>query len=387
MSSVYVLGTYHHHINHELFQTELVNCEVTVFDWEKEELTENSLIISDPSWINLQHLTESQIEQAKNVASKKMLLIFDYKSFYSKTNMINQVNEALLKMNFDFSNVHIITQLEYDIHAIKRIMPEVNVVSRDRWLKELFRMQIIPHAFEKRVEVDTTAIANKRFSLFIRRHQKARFEFLCSLIALGLEPQLHYTFANTESDMLPESFKEIIPERLSHARHILEPWVEGIPYTIPNEQYDHRHYPMNLKHYCEKSDINIVFETEPFGEHSEYSYQGFGSFLTEKTYKAILFKKPFILVSEQHGLKALHAFGFKTFSPWFNESYDDIEDFDQRVEAVLAEINRLSLLSEDEIATILREVNDIVEHNHRVLFDLAIAPLPDQFKLKSLLTF
>jgi hypothetical protein len=147
------------------------------------------------------------------------------------------------------------------------------------------------------------------------------------------------------------------------------------------------HYPMNLKHYCEKSDINIVFETEPFGEHSEYSYQGFGSFLTEKTYKAILFRKPFILVSEQHGLKALHAFGFKTFSPWFNESYDDIEDFDQRVEAVLAEINRLSLLSEDEMAAILREVNDIIEHNHKVLFDLAIAPLPYQFKLKSLLTF
>ena len=301
--------------------------------------------------------------------------------------MISQVNEALLKMNFNLSNVHIITQLEYDIQAIKRIMPEVNVVSRDRWLKELFRVQIIPHAFEKRVELDTTEIVNKRFSLFIRRHHEVRFKFLCSLIAAGLEPQLHYTFANTESDMLPESFKEIIPERLSHAKHILEPWIEGIPYTIPNEQYDHVHYPMNLKHYFEKSDINIVFETEPFGEHTVYSLQGSGSFLTEKTYKAILFKKPFIIVTEQHGLKALHAFGFKTFSPWFNESYDDIKDFDQRVEAVLAEINRLSLLSEDEMATILREVNDIIEHNHRVLFDLAVAPLPEQFKLKSLLTF
>lgn len=385
--SIYVFGTYHHHINNELFQNELVNCEVTVFDWEKEELTENSLIISDPSWISLQQLTESQFEQAKSIANKKILLIFDYKSFYSKTHMINQVNEALLKMNFNFSNVYIITQLEYDIHAIKRVMPEVNVVSRDRWLKELFRMQIIPHVFEKRAELDTTEIINKRFSLFIRRHHKVRFEFLCSLIAAGLEPQLHYTFANTESDMSPESFKEIIPERLSYARHILDTWVEGIPYTVPNEQYSHVHYPMNLKHYCEKSDINIVFETEPFGEYSAYSYQGFGSFLTEKTYKAILFRKPFIIVSEQHGLKALRAFGFKTFSPWFNESYDDIEDFDQRVEAVLAEINRLSLLSDDEMAAIIREVHDITEHNHKVLFDLAVAPLPEQFKLKSLLTF
>ncbi len=385
--SIFVLGTYHHHINHELFQTELVNCDVTVFDWEKEELTENSLIISDPSWINLQHLTEFQIEQAKTIANKRILLIFDYKSFHSKTHMINQVNEALTKMNFNFSNVHIITQLEYDIQAIKRVMPGVNVVSRDRWLKELFRMQVIPHAFEKRVEENTSNIANKRFSLFIRRHQQARFEFLCTLIALGLEPQLHYTFANTESDVLPETFKELIPERLSHARHILEPWVEGIPYTIPDEQYDHMHYPMNLRHYCEKSDINIVFETEPFGENTIYSGQGFGSFLTEKTYKAILCKKPFVLVSEQYGLKALHAFGFKTFSPWFNESYDDIEDFDQRVEAVLSEINRLSLLSEDEMAVILREINSIIEHNYKVLFDLAFAPLPDQFKLKSLLTF
>jgi hypothetical protein len=176
----------------------------------------------------------------------------------------------------------------------------------------------------------------------------------------------------------------LIPERLEYARNILEPWLEGIPYAVqPNKTSFHIHYPRHLKCYFEKSDINIVLETAP---NTPIDY-ACGSSLTEKTYKAILFKKPFILVSEQHSLKALRAFGFKTFSPWFDESYDDIEDFDLRIDAILAELKRLSLLSNEEMTKILQEVNEIIEHNHKVLFELAYTPLPEQFKLKSLLTF
>jgi hypothetical protein len=362
-----------------------------VFDWKTEPVTENSLLICDPIWLNPHELTEAQIESTKKVKNKKILLILDYKSFYiNNYYLIDNIKKYLQEMNFSLSEVYIILQLEYDVQMIKNSMPEINAVSRDRWLKELFNMQITPYTFGKYSghddeTLDSARIPNKRFSLFIRRHEHHRFEFMCNLLALGLENQIHYTFANTQSSMTHEQFKESIPSRLDYARNILEPWIENIPYSVESisDTYEHMHYPFNLKYYFKKSDINIVLETEP----NTPKGHDCSSYLTEKTYKAIMFKKPFILVSAQHALKSLRAFGFKTFSPWVDESYDDIEDFDLRTEAISAEIKRLSLLSDSEMSNILQEINDIIEHNYKLLFELAHTPLPDQFKLKSLLTF
>ena len=141
--SVYIHGTNHHHINHELIQGELVNCQVNVFDWEKDIITENSLLICDPCWLNPQELTEFQIENAKRVTSKRILLVLDYKAFIIDSyELINQIRSYLLAMNFNLSDVYIIVQLEYDVQMIKNALPEVNVVSRDRWLKELFKVQL-----------------------------------------------------------------------------------------------------------------------------------------------------------------------------------------------------------------------------------------------------
>ncbi len=389
---VFVSGTYHHHINHELLQDELTNCDIQVFDWEKDPLVENSLIIYDSSWINLMELSPDQVQHAKTIKNKRILLVYDYKSFSSKPKMIENLSAALEEMGFNNSDVYVITQLEYDIDFINRAIPGANIVSRDRWLKELFKIQVIPYAFDPFAgnipsDYDLSTIDKKRFSIFIRRFEQSRFEFLCGLISMGLESQFHYTFASTETHMTKEDFISLIPKKLSQHKDILESWVEGIPYTVEVERYDHRHYPTNLKYYFDKSDINIVYETEPFGENTIYSNNGYGSFLTEKTYKAILFKKPFIMVSEQHGLKALRKFGFKTFSPWIDESYDDIEDFHLRIEAIHAEIKRLSLFSDDWISKMISEMDDIIQHNHKVLFDLAYRRLPEEFKIKSLLTF
>ena len=385
--SVFIFGSLHHHLNHELFQREIVNCPIDIFDWEKEPVTENSLLISELGWLNPNQLSEFQIQNAKKVKSKRILLIIDFKSFLIDTyENIEVAKHYLDEMGFNPSDVYIVTQLEYDAQMVKKVMPGVNVTSRDRWLKELFQVQVTPYTFseDREVNLEIDQIPNKRFSLFIRRFEQSRFEFLCSLLASGLENQLHYTFACTDSDITTEQFKEFIPEKLEYARNILEPWVEGIPYTVePSKNYDHPHYPLNLKYYFKKSDINIVLETEP----NNKARSAFASYLTEKTYKAILFKKPFIVVSEQHTLKSLRASGFKTFSPWIDESYDDIQDYDQRVDAILAEIKRLSTLSNDEMSTLLQQVNEIIEHNYRVLYDLAFSIFPEEFKLKALLTF
>jgi hypothetical protein len=90
-------------------------------------------------------------------------------------------------------------------------------------------------------------------------------------------------------------------------------------------------------------------------------------FITEKTYRPIYFKHPFILLGVKGSLAGLREYGFKTFSPYFDESYDNIEDPVLRIETALNEVKRLCSLSYEEWLTIQRELLPIVEYNYNLL--------------------
>ena len=74
--------------------------------------------------------------------------------------------------------------------------------------------------------------------------------------------------------------------------------------------------------------------------------------------KFFLFK---VIIKESIGILAkLKSFGFKTFSPWINESYDDITNNYLRLEAIKQEIDRLADL---DITHLYQELLPILEHN------------------------
>lgn len=90
-----------------------------------------------------------------------------------------------------------------------------------------------------------------------------------------------------------------------------------------------------------------------------------GAMITEKTYKAITMKHPFILLTRPHTLKVLKERGYKTFSPFIDESYDEILDDKLRLNAVTSEINRLV---KSDLVAFTHQVKDIVEHNAETLW-------------------
>jgi hypothetical protein len=85
-----------------------------------------------------------------------------------------------------------------------------------------------------------------------------------------------------------------------------------------------------------------------------------GAMLTEKTYKPIAMKHPFILLSRPYSLRLLRERGYRTFSPFIDESYDEIEDDKLRLKAIADEINRLS---NSDLIEFTHNIKDIVEHN------------------------
>lgn len=89
-------------------------------------------------------------------------------------------------------------------------------------------------------------------------------------------------------------------------------------------------------------------------------------FLTEKTYKPIFYKQPFILISEPYSLSYLRSLGYKTFGSFIDESYDEITDPHQRMKHITNEILKINNMSLEQLEDIRTQIQDIVEHNYNV---------------------
>lgn len=85
--------------------------------------------------------------------------------------------------------------------------------------------------------------------------------------------------------------------------------------------------------------------------------------LTEKIFKPIVSKQPFMLLAAPGNLEYLRSYGFKTFDSVIDESYDLIEDNDARVDSVVAQIKWYSELSDNDKLDVMRTLEPIVEYN------------------------
>ena len=117
----------------------------------------------------------------------------------------------------------------------------------------------------------------------------------------------------------------------------------------------------NLDYHYEHTYFSIVNETNYFKDLGE------GLFLSEKVFKPILRCHPFIIVSRPHSLNKLKELGYKSFSPYIDESYDNELDDYKRLHMIVEETKRLCNLNEDELKLFLAETKKIVEYNYDLL--------------------
>ena len=85
--------------------------------------------------------------------------------------------------------------------------------------------------------------------------------------------------------------------------------------------------------------------------------------LTEKIFKPIVSKQPFMLLAAPGNLAYLKSYGFKTFDSVLDESYDFIQDPDQRTEAIVCQLHWYCGLSNKDKTDVMRAIEPIVLHN------------------------
>lgn len=116
--------------------------------------------------------------------------------------------------------------------------------------------------------------------------------------------------------------------------------------------------------------LNIEAHTSSFlNIITESLFENNSVFFSEKTYKPIYTLQPFILFGNTGSLRELKRLGFKTFSNWWDESYDDEVDFTRKLEKITELLYTISNWSIDELYVKTQEMEEVLIHNFNTLID------------------
>ena len=90
---------------------------------------------------------------------------------------------------------------------------------------------------------------------------------------------------------------------------------------------------------------------------------------SEKVYRPMFYKKPFVLVAPPHTLHYLREQGFQTFGDFWDESYDALEDHESRLFAIFDIIDQINNMSISDLKIIYNKMLPILEHNRKTLLE------------------
>ena len=115
---------------------------------------------------------------------------------------------------------------------------------------------------------------------------------------------------------------------------------------------------------CDNSYFDLVAET--YYDHDYYHYDELEwhetIFFTEKVFRSIKFKRPFLLIGNRNSLKQLHKMGFQTFPTMFDESYDTMDN-QTRLNHILEQLKTFTVNKAHDLFY-SDEVQEAIEHNY-----------------------
>lgn len=176
-------------------------------------------------------------------------------------------------------------------------------------------------------------------------------------------------------EYLPTKYNSVIETLTKHKD--LFPIDLGLTVESDDNQIADRIHGLDkqdIEHF-NNSYFGVVTETKYFHDDLSFKTRLLGDlsldcyFFTEKTYKFINSKHPFILVGITGSLEILKKMGYKTFHPYIDESYDQIVNDEERLDAIMNEIERLCNLSDSDMIEWQNNIVPILDYNYKVLLE------------------
>jgi len=206
-------------------------------------------------------------------------------------------------------------------------------------------------------------VYTKKFLNLNRRWRMHRPMFVALLKINNLLDQGYVSMApaddNTDWTRAWETITYLDPELIPYKDDVM---------SIPDLYLDTREMHINQVVLTDSTDqyyldtyFSIVSETNFYKDH------GPGLFLSEKVFKPVSRRHPFLVLARPHTIKKFVELGYRSFSEIIDESYDSEFDDRKRMKMVLEETKRLCNLSADELSHFLTVANGITLHNYMLL--------------------
>lgn len=108
-------------------------------------------------------------------------------------------------------------------------------------------------------------------------------------------------------------------------------------------------------------------------------------FLSEKIWKPISIGHPFMVIGNKGTLEYLKSLGFKTYDKWVDESYDEMNEWEDRVDHIIQELVKFNKLSIFEKKQIRNEMFEICDFNKKYFINHCLNKYDyyDNFYMKS----
>lgn len=321
----------------------------------------------------------------ENLVDNNTKIVFDNVYEGHTVSCINGIHKIIQRLNLNSKNCYFVSggmeaQKFYDDFCKeKNIENKINIIILNSW--------------ERHLSIDTIRqkLNNSEFNT-----QNREKLFLC----FNRVWRIHRAFLLGllyNKDLVKDSYYSYFPN-LTHGGE-LPPTLDSVKDCVSDKTFlkiknqltlNKNHFPLNLNNqdgkintnvvipsdmdYYQNSYFSLVTETFFFDKSKEYDHiwEERSVFFSEKIFKPIICKHPFIIVSRPNSLEYLKKIGYKTFHPYIDESYDNIDNDEKRLLAIVEEVERLSKQDNVQWREWLQNVKPIVEHNHNIIINKTV---------------
>lgn len=312
------------------------------------------------------HMSSQALEDARN---GRALIFLDY----GQENYISQIAYEKLHYAIDRSGIPkeqiILAFNSFNAQELYEewFRPEERRMEVKNWPYVLANTSYYySQVFEARIEPDKfvaskNTIRKNHFVFKIRRPRSYRQALLfkmCSdnLLELGDWSWLQQSSYDEQS---LENIKHYYQFDIDNEK--IKNLYQQLPHSLQDEQGSYS----TISSWTDKQ--TLTYENAYFYICTETYTHGEYKSVTEKVCKPMVNFLPFLFVSFHGALAWLRHLGFKTFSPFIDESYDDEPDEGKRVTMVYNEIKRLCAMSKEELHNWYWQMEDILLHNRNHL--------------------
>jgi hypothetical protein len=299
--------------------------------------------------------------------------------------LVNNFKFELKQFKIIFGGSHHYKNYNFYLESVKRFnwLPLRVTFVNNYELLFLARIWQNPEIYQRINQ--SPKIKNKKFLCYNRNVKAHRLYITAMLMSKNLLDKgffSMYLYGGQEHGMHEDTrysyhfLEQYFPKTWKYAVDILDNNYDKFPITLSlrtdNAHNMHEITEEDLEHYND-AYFGIITETKYFHDNptnlfllkTDLSLDGY--LFSEKTYKFIAGKLPFIMVGVPGSLQALRDLGYQTFYPYIDETYDTIYDDEERMIAILVEIERLCGLDDAKWLIMQEKLQSIVEHNFNIL--------------------